>query len=206
MVAPSAPSGPSPPSSSGTGVPPSGPSSSVRDPWTGAEVGRVVPADEARAERAVVAAVAAFDRLRTRSSHDRKAMLARIARSIEAAADTFADLIARESGKPITLARGEVARAVSTLELGAEEATSITGEAMALDVTATTRGYSGSWVRVPAGPVIALSPFNFPLNLAAHKLAPALACGCSVVLKPPPQAPLTAMLLGEHARRAAAPG
>jgi acyl-CoA reductase-like NAD-dependent aldehyde dehydrogenase len=76
---------------------------------------------------------------------------------------------------------------------------------MPLDVTATTRGYSGSWVRVPAGPVMAIAPFNFPLNLVAHKIAPALACGCSIVLKPAPQTPLTSLLLAECIRHAGAP-
>src|ERR1700722_3714084 len=178
---------------------------SVRDPWSGEEVGRVVIADEALAERAVAACVKASAALARLSSHDRKTILARTARAIEARADDFAQLIAREAGKPITLARAEVARGGSTFEMAAEEATRITGEVMALDVTASTRGYSGSWVRVPAGPVLAIAPFNFPLNLVAHKLAPALACGCPVILKPPPQAPLTSLLLAECIREAGAP-
>jgi acyl-CoA reductase-like NAD-dependent aldehyde dehydrogenase len=177
----------------------------VRDPWTGEEVGSVPLADEAAAERAVQACVRAQAALALLSSHDRKTILARTARAIEAKADAFATLIAREAGKPITLARAEVARGVSTFEIAAEEATRIVGEVMPLDVTAASRGYSGSWVRVPAGPVLAIAPFNFPLNLVAHKLAPALACGCPVVLKPPPQAPLTSMLLATCIREAGAP-
>ncbi|MDP9035300.1 MAG: aldehyde dehydrogenase family protein [Myxococcota bacterium] len=182
-----------------------GPSFVVREPWSDAEIGRVVLADEGRAREAVAASVQAFDRLRRCTSYERKRVLARTAQEIEARADTFAELIAREAGKPIALARAEVARAVSTFELGAEEATRIVGDAMPLDVTASTAGYSGTWVRVPAGPVIALSPFNFPLNLAAHKIAPALASGCSIVLKPPPQAPFTALLLADCVRCAGAP-
>jgi acyl-CoA reductase-like NAD-dependent aldehyde dehydrogenase len=182
-----------------------GPTLAVHEPWTGAELARVVLADEARAEEATVAAVAAFERLRARSSHERKGVLARVAREIDASADRFAELLAREAGKPIAAARAEVARAVSTFELGAEEATRIGGEAMALDVTAAARGASGTWLRVPAGPVVAISPFNFPLNLVAHKIAPALACGCSIVLKPPPQAPLSSLLLAETIRAAGAP-
>jgi acyl-CoA reductase-like NAD-dependent aldehyde dehydrogenase len=182
-----------------------GPTWAVREPWSGAEMGNVVLADEARAEQAVVASAQAFDRLRVRTSYERKAVLARVAREIEANAERFAELLAREAGKPIALARVEVARAVSTFEIGAEEATRIIGEVMPLDITATTRGYAGAWVRVPAGPVIAISPFNFPLNLVAHKIAPAIAAGCSVVLKPPPQAPLSSLLLAEHIRRAGAP-
>ena len=183
-----------------------GPVRTVREPWSGADVGQVVLADEARAEEATVAAVQAFSRLRTRSSHERKTMLARTAREIEAHQAVFAELLAREAGKPIALARTEVARAISTFDIGAEEATRLVGEVIPLDITATTRGYSGSWVRVPAGPVIAISPFNFPLNLVAHKIAPALACGCSIVLKPPPQTPLTSLLLAECIRRSVVPG
>ena len=182
-----------------------GPTLAVHEPWSGAELARVVMADEARAEEATAAAVAAFDRMRARSSHDRKSVLARVAREIDADADRFAGLLAREAGKPIALARAEVARAVSTFELGAEEATRLGGETMALDVTEAARGATGAWVRVPAGPVIAISPFNFPLNLVAHKIAPALACGCPVVLKPPPQAPLSSLLLAETIRAAGAP-
>src|SRR5580700_4720676 len=182
-----------------------GPSVVVREPWSGAELGRMVVADEARAEEAVAASVRAFDRLRTRTSHERKTVLAGVVREIETHKEAFAELIAREAGKPITQARTEVARAMSTFDLGAEEATRIGGEVMPLDTTATSRGYSGYWTRVPAGPVIALAPFNFPLNLVAHKLAPALACGCAVLLKPPPQAPLTSLLLAECIREAGAP-
>jgi acyl-CoA reductase-like NAD-dependent aldehyde dehydrogenase len=177
----------------------------VREPWSGAEIGRVVLADAARAEQAVVACVQCFERLRARTCYERKTVLARVAQEIAAHAERFTELLAREAGKPIALARAEVARAVSTFEIGAEEATRITGEVMPLDITATTRGYVGAWVRVPAGPVIAISPFNFPLNLVAHKIAPAIASGCPVVLKPPPQAPLSSLLLAECIRRAGAP-
>ncbi|MGO9839398.1 MAG: aldehyde dehydrogenase family protein [Polyangiaceae bacterium] len=182
-----------------------GPTATVREPWSGAELGRVVLASEEHAEEAVAASVRAFDRLRARSSYERKTVLSGVVHEIEARKDTFADLIAREAGKPITQARTEVTRALATFQLGAEEATRIGGEVMPLDTIATSRGYTGMWTRVPAGPVIALAPFNFPLNLVAHKLAPALACGCPVVLKPPPQAPLTALLLAECIRKAGAP-
>ena len=182
-----------------------GPTWVVREPWSGAEIGRVVLADAARAEQAVAACVQSFERLRARTCYERKTVLARVAQEVAAHAERFTELLAREAGKPIALARVEVARAVSTFEIGAEEATRITGEVMPLDITATTRGYVGAWVRVPAGPVIAISPFNFPLNLVAHKIAPAIASGCPVVLKPPPQAPLSSLLLAECIRRAGAP-
>ena len=97
----------------------------------------------------------AFARLQARTSYERKTTLARIAREIEGQQGAFAELLAREAGKPIAMAEGEVARAVSTFDMAAEEATRILGEVMPLDVTATTRGYTGSWVRVAAGPVIA---------------------------------------------------
>jgi len=178
---------------------------SVVDPWSGQEVGRVLLADDALAEQGVEACVQATAALARLSSHDRKKLLAAVARAIDAKADAFAELIAREAGKPITLARAEVARGIATFEIAAEEATRMLGEVLPLDGTAASRGYSGSWVRVPAGPVLAIAPFNFPLNLVAHKLAPALACGCAVVLKPPPQAPLTSLLLAECIREAGAP-
>ena len=177
----------------------------VRDPWSGHELGRAVLGDKALAEEATAASVAAFDRMSSCTSHERSAVLSRIAKQIESREEPFAQLIAHESGKPVALAKVEVARAVVTFRMGAEEATRILGEAIPLDVTAPSRGYSGSWVRVPSGPVIAISPFNFPLNLVAHKIAPALACGCSIVLKPPPQAPLTSLLLAECIRQAGAP-
>ncbi len=182
-----------------------GPRHAVRDPWTAQEIGSVVQADEALADEAIVASVRAFERLRVRSSYERKTILARVAAEIEARKEEFAELIAREAGKPIAQARVETERGISTFQIASEEATRIGGEAMPLDITASSRGYSGTWVRVPAGPVLAIAPFNFPLNLVAHKLAPALACGCSVVLKPPPQTPLTSLLLGECIRHAGAP-
>jgi acyl-CoA reductase-like NAD-dependent aldehyde dehydrogenase len=181
-----------------------GATAAVREPWTGTELGRIVVADAARADEAADAAVRAFGRTRLASSHERKTLLARIAAEIDSRREIFAELMAREAGKPIALARGEAERAVTTFELGAEEATRIGGEVMPLDIAARSRGVTGSWVRVPAGPVIAISPFNFPLNLVAHKIAPALACGCSIVLKPPPQAPLTSLLLAECIRRSGA--
>jgi len=182
-----------------------GRSAVVLDPWSGAEVGRAILADDAIGEEAIAGALRGFETLRECASYERKALLARIAGEIESRREAFAELIAREAGKPIAMARAEVARAVATFQLGAEEATRIEGASMALDGTPASRGYSGTWTRVPAGPVLAIAPFNFPLNLVAHKVSPALACGCSVVLKPAPQAPLTALLLAECIRVSGAP-
>jgi acyl-CoA reductase-like NAD-dependent aldehyde dehydrogenase len=182
-----------------------GPRASVVDPWSGEAIGTVTLADERRASDAVTASVHAFERLRRSSTYDRKALLGRVVREIDSHQEMLAHTIAREAGKPIAIARAEVARARATFELGAEEAVRIGGEVMPVDVTSTARGYSASWVRVPAGPVLGISPFNFPLNLVAHKIAPAIACGCSVILKPPPQAPFTSLLLASFFRAAQAP-
>jgi glyceraldehyde-3-phosphate dehydrogenase (NADP+) len=150
----------------------------------------------------VGAAGKAFLSMRALPSHARRDMLRGVARGISSRGADLAETLAREAGKPITYARAEVARAVSTFEIASEEATRARGEVVPLDVTVAGEGRTGSWVRVPAGPVLAISPFNFPLNLVAHKVAPALACGCSVVLKPPPQAPLTSLLLAAIVREA----
>src|SRR5262249_44404075 len=138
-------------------------------------------------------------------SFQRRRILKEITRLIVESKEELATLIARESGKPKALARFEVDRAIVTFGLGAEEAVRIGGEVMPLDVTEATAAYRGQWQRVPRGPVLAITPFNFPLNLVAHKVAPALACGASVVLKPAPQTPLTALRLAEIVRAAGAP-
>jgi acyl-CoA reductase-like NAD-dependent aldehyde dehydrogenase len=182
-----------------------GPRAEVRDPWRGDVVGEIVLADAARAELAVAAAARAFEKTRRLPSFEKKRLLQRISSAVKAEGEWFAELIAREAGKPIALARAEVKRAVATLELGAEEAARMGGEVMPLDLNETSAGFAGGYTRVPAGPVIAMAPFNFPLNLVCHKLAPALASGCSIVLKPPPQAPLTALRLGELVNEAGAP-
>ncbi len=133
-------------------------------------------------------------------SHARRDALRRIAVAIEERAEDLATGLALEAGKPIAYARAEVARAASTFTIASEEATRMEGGVMPLDVSPVGEGYVGLHRRVPAGPVLGIAPFNFPLNLVAHKVAPALACGCSIVLKPPPQAPLSALRLAEIVR------
>jgi acyl-CoA reductase-like NAD-dependent aldehyde dehydrogenase len=177
----------------------------VHDRWTGERVARVVLADAPRAEEATAACVRAFEAMRALKAFERRDLLHRIATSLRARGEELAQLMASEAGKPIVQSRGEVTRAVSTFEIASEEATRLVGEVMPLDVTPAAAGYSGEWVRVPSGPVLGIAPFNFPLNLVAHKVAPALACGCSILLKPPPQAPLTSLLLGDIVRSAGAP-
>ncbi|MEO8877394.1 MAG: aldehyde dehydrogenase family protein [Polyangiaceae bacterium] len=181
----------------------SGTTARIVEKWNGETLAEVVMADEKSAERAVTASVKAFEEFRRVSSYTRKKLLFAIARGIESDAAHLSELLAREAGKPITQARGEIGRGVSTFEIASEEATRIGGEVMPLDVTKPAEGYRGEWFRVPAGPVIGIAPFNFPLNLVAHKVAPALACGASIVLKPPPQCPLTSLALGAIVREAA---
>ncbi len=182
-----------------------GEASWVVDPWTRERVVPVILADAARAEEAARAAAVAFETTRRMPSYQRRRLLKDITRGLVAAREDLAALITRESGKPKTLARFEVDRAIITFGLGAEESVRIGGEVVPLDVSEPTASYRGQWQRVPRGPVLAISPFNFPLNLVAHKVAPALACGAPVVLKPAPQTPLTALKLAEIVRAAGAP-
>jgi acyl-CoA reductase-like NAD-dependent aldehyde dehydrogenase len=177
----------------------------VGDPWSGDRLAAVILADERRADMAAHAAAIAFETTRRAPSFQRRKLLREITRGLVEAREDLATLITRESGKPKTLARFEVDRAIVTFGLGAEEAVRIGGEVVPLDVTEPTAPYRGQWQRVPRGPVLAITPFNYPLNLVAHKVAPALACGASVVVKPAPQTPLTALRLGEIIRAAGAP-
>jgi acyl-CoA reductase-like NAD-dependent aldehyde dehydrogenase len=162
----------------------------VRNPATDELVATTFQAGPAELERAVVAAVDGFAQTRHLASYERRDALAHVAERITQDADELAELLTRESGKPIRDARGEVARASLTFRTAAEEALRINGEWMPLDWNAANKGRSGIWRRYPIGPVAGISPFNFPLNLAAHKVAPALAAGCSIVLKPPSRDPL----------------
>jgi len=162
----------------------------VRNPANGELVATTFQAGPAELERATVAAVEAFGRTRRLASYERRDALAHVAERIGQEADELAELLTRESGKPIRDARGEVARASLTFRTAGEEALRITGEWMPLDWNAANKGRSGIWRRYPIGPVAGISPFNFPLNLAAHKVAPAIAAGCSIVLKPPSKDPL----------------
>jgi acyl-CoA reductase-like NAD-dependent aldehyde dehydrogenase len=162
----------------------------VRNPANSELVATTFQAGPEELERAVVAAVEAFGRTRRLASYERRDALAHVAERIGQDADELAELLTRESGKPIRDARGEVARASLTFRTAGEEALRITGEWMPLDWNAANKGRSGIWRRYPIGPVAGISPFNFPLNLAAHKVAPAIAAGCSIVLKPPSKDPL----------------
>jgi glyceraldehyde-3-phosphate dehydrogenase (NADP+) len=156
-------------------------------------------------EEAVRAAVAAFDVTRKLPAYERAATLRSISAGIRARREELGQLIALEAGKPVRDALVEVDRATLTFRLGAEEAERLGGEVIPLDLVASSKGRIGITRRYAAGPVAAISPFNFPLNLAAHKLAPAIAAGCSIVLKPPSKDPLTMLAVAEIVEEAGAP-
>ncbi|HVO35401.1 MAG TPA: aldehyde dehydrogenase family protein [Gemmatimonadales bacterium] len=169
----------------------------IRAPYDGAEVGIHPLASAAEMDAAVAANLAAAEACRRMPAYERAACLRRVADGIETRRDDFARLLAREAGKPIAQARLEIERATFVFRDGAEEATRIGGEVLPLDALPSGRGRVGLTRRFPLAPIAAITPFNFPVLLAAHKLAPAMACGASLTLKPPPQDPLTTLLLGE---------
>lgn len=177
----------------------------VVDPWSGERIAPVVQADLAQAERAADVARDAFDAMRRMAAFSRRRLLKEITRRLTAAREELATLLSREAGKPKTLARFEVDRTIVVFGLASEEATRIGGEVVPLDLTESAALYRGHWQRVPRGPVLAFTPSTAPLHLAAHKIAPALACGASVVLKPSPKTPLTALRLAEIVRESGAP-
>ena len=142
----------------------------------------------------------AFSSLKDLPIHVRAKALQQIASSLQCRREEFAQTISAESGKPITDARREVDRATQTFEIASEESKRIPGEVIPLDLSPGLESYSGMVRRFPIGPVLGITPFNFPLNLVAHKVAPSLAAGNPIVIKPAPQTPLTALLLGELVR------
>ena len=148
-------------------------------------------------EAAVTAAVAAFAETRVLPAYERGRALREISAGIKARREELGALISREAGKPIRDALVEVDRASLTFRLGAEEAERMVGEVIPLDLMASSKGRVGITRRFPVGPVAGISPFNFPLNLAAHKVAPAIAAGCPIVLKPPSKDPLTMLTVAE---------
>ena len=173
------------------------------DPSTPA--GSTFHATEAQYEEAVTAAVAAFEVTRTLPAYERGRILREISTGIKARREELGRIMATEAGKPIRDALVEVDRASLTFRLGAEEAERMTGEVIPLDLMASSKGRLGITRRFPIGPVAGISPFNFPLNLAAHKVAPAIAAGCSIVLKPPSKDPLTMLTVAEIIEQAGPP-
>jgi len=154
-------------------------------------------ATEEQYEEAVTAAVAAFEQMRVLPAYERGRALREISNGIKARREEIGRILSTEAGKPSRDALVEVDRATLTFRLGAEEAERMYGETIPLDLMASSKGRVGITRRFPIGPVAAISPFNFPLNLAAHKLAPAIAAGCSIVLKPPSKDPLTMLTVAE---------
>ncbi len=170
----------------------------VRNPADGSLVATTFSGGADELERATVAAVDAFEQTKRMASYERRDALAHVASCIERDTDELATLLSRESGKPIRDARGEVVRGALTFRTAAEEALRINGEWLPLDWAAANRGRHGIVRRYPIGPVAGISPFNFPLNLAAHKVAPAIAAGCSIVLKPPSKDPLSMLRIAHY--------
>ena len=162
-------------------------------------------ATAAHADAAVQASQRAFETTRKLPSYERQRVLREISEGIRSRREEFARLLALEAGKPIKTARVEVDRAIFTFAVAAEEALRITGEWLPLDWQPSTAGRSAIVRRFALGPILAITPFNFPANLVAHKVAPAIAAGCTMVLKPAPQTPLTALLLAEVVERSGWP-
>jgi len=167
--------------------------------------GATFHATEAQYEEAVEAAVKAFEVTKTLPAYERGAILRNISGGIKARREELGRLITLEAGKPIRDSLVEVDRAVVTFRLGAEEAERMVGETIPLDLMPASKGRVGITRRFPIGPIAGISPFNFPLNLAAHKVAPAIASGNPIVLKPPSKDPLTMLTVAEIIEEAGAP-
>src|SRR5262245_10146400 len=177
----------------------------IKSPYDGREVAQVSLGSPADLEAATAAAVRAFDATRRLSRRQRSDILLRVAEGVARRKDAIAETMTDEMGKPLQFSRMEVDRCVTTFTLAAEEARRWAGEVVPVDIEPHTGGYHAVTVMVPIGPIAAISPFNFPLNLVAHKLAPCLAVGSSMVLKPARQTPLEALALAEILQEAGAP-
>ncbi len=177
----------------------------VVNPFNGQVIADVVQATESDVEQAVASTSGTAATLSGLPAHTRYNILQQIAALIYQRRGEFASTITAEAGKPIADAKREVGRAIQTFTVAAEEARRIPGEVVPLDWTSGTDSHLGILRRFPIGPVLGITPFNFPLNLVAHKVAPALAAGNPILIKPAPQTPLTALLLGEVALEAGLP-
>jgi len=177
----------------------------IRSPYGGSLAGTIHRATAEQAGAAVRAAQRAFETTRRMPSFERQRILREISAGIQARREEFARLMALEAGKPIRTARAEVERAIFTFAVASEEAVRIGGEWLPLDLQPSTAGRAGIVRRFPLGPILGITPFNFPLNLVAHKVAPAIAAGCTIIVKPAPKTPLCALLLAEIAEKAGVP-
>jgi len=169
----------------------------IKSPYSGEAVGRVCLAGKDDLEEAITLAVRGFRITRGLSSHRKSEILLHLAAEVEKRSGELAGVLVKEGGKTISFARSEVMRAVSTLKISAEEARRVGGEVIPLDWSAESEDRIAITRRFPVGPVLGIVPFNFPLNLACHKLGPAIAAGNSIILKPASATPLSALLLGE---------
>jgi len=177
----------------------------VSDKYRGEVATRVALAADHVYDEAIALAVAAAPAMRALAAFERRDVLMHCVRRFGERRDELAEVLCVEAGKPITDSRGEVGRLIDTFRVAAEEATRITGEVMPLDISPRSRDYTGMWKRVPVGVCAFITPFNFPLNLVAHKVAPALAVGCPFVLKPASTTPVGALLVGEILAETALP-
>ncbi len=169
----------------------------VTRPYDGSRLAAVSLPTRAQIEQAVAAAEAAAKPAAALPAHARAAALDHVSKRLAERADEIARLITAENGKPLKWSKGEVGRAVSVFRWAAEEARRFAGELQRLDTDAAAAGRLAIVRRFPKGPVLGIAPFNFPLNLVAHKVAPAIAVGAPIILKPAPATPLSALLLGE---------
>ncbi len=169
----------------------------VTDKFTGEIATRVALADASMIDAGIAAAVEAAEPMARMAAYERQAVLAHCVTRFTERQEELAMALCVEAGKPIRDSRGEVGRLIDTFRIAAEESVRMTGEVQPLDISPRARGYQGMWKRVPIGPCSFISPFNFPLNLAAHKIAPALAVGCPFVMKPASRTPLGAIMIGE---------
>jgi acyl-CoA reductase-like NAD-dependent aldehyde dehydrogenase len=169
----------------------------VTDKYTGKVATRVALADAKTIDAGIAATVEAAEPMARMPAYARQEVLAHCVTRFKERFDELAYALCVEAGKPIRDARGEVTRLIDTFRIAAEESVRMTGEVQPLDISPRAKGYQGMWKRVPIGPCSFISPFNFPLNLAAHKIAPALAVGCPFVMKPASRTPLGAIIIGE---------
>ena len=169
----------------------------VTDKFTGEVAFRTALATPDIIDRAIVGAVHAAEPMARLAAFERQAVLQHCVTRFRERFDELAYALCVEAGKPIRDSEGEVTRLIDTFRIAAEESVRMVGEVMPLDISERARGYQAMWKRVPIGPCSFIAPFNFPLNLAAHKIAPALAVGCPFVMKPASMTPLGALIIGE---------
>lgn len=169
----------------------------VTNKYTGEVATKVAMADADTIDKAIAAAEEAQPAMAAMAPFERQAVLEHCVKRFTERADELAQALCIEAGKPIKDAKGEVSRLIDTFKIAAEESVRINGEVVNLEISARAKGYQGMTKKVPIGPCTFISPFNFPLNLAAHKVAPAIAAGCTFVLKPASRTPIGALIIGE---------